>query len=163
VGCGQGWVMTSPRSTRQRQAIASVLTAAERPLTPPEILAAAQVSQPGLGIATVYRALRDGQAAGEIRLVEAPGGMAHYEPAHHEHHHHFHCTECGKLYEVHGCPGDLARLAPSGFIVAGHEITLSGICATCAKPMRLGKKPSGLSHKPVEDAEQPGAGQGRRP
>ena len=155
--------MTSPRSTRQRQAIASVLTSAERPLTPPEILAAAQVSQPGLGIATVYRALRDGQAAGEIRMVEVPGGMVHYEPAHQGHHHHFHCTDCGKLYEVHGCPGDLARLAPPGFTVTGHEITLSGICAACTTPLHLGKLVSDSRRQPVEDAEEPRPRQRRRP
>ena len=121
------------RSTKQRSAIQAALESSERPLTPPEILSEAQRNEPRLGIATVYRALRDGIEAGSIRSVEVPGGATHYERADHGHHHHFHCTRCGKVYEVHGCPGDLAKLAPAGFRVEGHEITLSGICAECAK------------------------------
>lgn len=120
------------RSTRQRQVIDEVLTSTDRPLTPAEILTAAQRSHPQLGIATVYRALRDGIDTGRLRAVEVPGGTTHYETATHGHHHHFHCTVCGKVYEVEGCPGDLARLAPDGFVVTGHEITLSGRCRACS-------------------------------
>ena len=122
---------SSKRSTKQRSAIQAALQSSERPLTPPEILSEAQRNEPRLGIATVYRALRDGIEAGSIRSVEVPGGATHYERADHGHHHHFHCTRCGKVYEVHGCPGDLAKLAPAGFRVEGHEITLSGVCAEC--------------------------------
>lgn len=126
-----------PRQTRQRTAIEGVLAASERPLTPLEILAVAQRSLPTLGIATVYRALRDGQQAGTVQAVEVAGGTTHYERADHGHHHHFHCTACGKIYEVHGCPGDLAALAPRGFQVEGHEITLRGRCAECLGPPRV--------------------------
>ena len=126
-----------PRQTRQRTAIEGVLAASERPLTPLEILAVAQRSLPTMGIATVYRALRDGQQAGTVQAVEVAGGTTHYERADHGHHHHFHCIACGKVYEVHGCPGDLAALAPNGFHVEDHEITLHGRCADCLEPSRV--------------------------
>jgi Fur family transcriptional regulator, ferric uptake regulator len=32
-----------------------------------------------------------------------------------------------------GCPGDLRRLAPRGFRVEGHEVTLYGRCSDCDK------------------------------
>jgi Fur family ferric uptake transcriptional regulator len=128
---------TLPRQTRQRAAIESVLGASERPLIPLEILAIAQRELPTMGIATVYRALRDGQEAGTIQAVEVAGGTTHYERADHAHHHHFHCVACGKVYEVHGCPGNLAGLAPAGFQVEGHEITLRGRCAACLGPPRV--------------------------
>ena len=129
------------RQTRQRTAIEGILAASERPLTPLEILAVAQRAVPTLGIATVYRALRDGQDAGTVQPVEVAGGMTHYERADHGHHHHFHCTACGKVYEVHGCPGDLAALAPVGFRVEGHEITLRGQCVACVKQPQVALDP----------------------
>ena len=119
------------RSTKQRQVIEEVLARTDRPLSPQELLGEAQRESPRLGIATVYRALRDGQDAGTIRTVEVPGGATRYELAHHGHHHHFHCVVCKKVYEVEGCPGNLADLAPAGFEVSSHEILLSGTCRDC--------------------------------
>ena len=46
------------RSTRQRTAIRDALEAAQRPLLPQEVLDAAQAQVPSLGIATVYRNLK---------------------------------------------------------------------------------------------------------
>lgn len=121
------------RSTRQRQVIEDVLARTDRPLTPPELLSEAQRDLPRLGIATVYRALRDGQDAGRIHAVEVQGAAVRYELASHGHHHHFHCTTCAKVFEVHACPGDLQHLAPPGFHVSGHDLTLRGTCKECAR------------------------------
>jgi Fur family ferric uptake transcriptional regulator len=33
---------------------------------------------------------------------------------------------------VHDCPGDLAHLAPKGFSVERHELTLYGQCDECS-------------------------------
>jgi len=46
------------RSTKQRTAIQQAMTQADRPLAPQEVLELAQATLPGLGIATVYRALK---------------------------------------------------------------------------------------------------------
>ena len=121
------------RSTRQRQVIETVLAHATRPLSPQELLIEAQRELPRLGIATVYRALRDGQDAGTIHAVEVQGAVVCYELANHGHHHHFHCTVCTKIFEVHACPGDLQHLAPPGFQVSGHDLTLRGTCRHCAQ------------------------------
>lgn len=120
------------RNTRQKRAVREALSVANRPLTPLEILEAAQVEVPSLGIATVYRVLKTLCAEGAVVLVELPGGVGRYEMAHLGHHHHFHCRTCERVFEVEGCPENLTRLAPPGFEMDGHEVVLYGRCRTCA-------------------------------
>ena len=120
------------RSTKQRTAIQQAMTQADRPLAPQEVLELAQATLPGLGIATVYRALKAMAEEGLLREVHLPGRSPMYEVAHHGHHHHFQCRVCARVFDVHACPGDLASLAPPGFEVDSHEITLYGLCSDCA-------------------------------
>ena len=119
------------RSTRQRSAIQAVIDAAGRPLSPPEVLKVAQAEVPALSLATVYRNLKLLVDAAEIAVVMLPGESARYESPRHAHHHHFQCTLCKRVFDVHGCPGDLAYLAPKGFTVEDHELTLYGRCDEC--------------------------------
>ncbi len=121
------------RSTRQRDAIRAALEEAGRPLLPGEILAAAQRDVPALGQATVYRNLKQLAEAGEIQPVELPGEPPRFELAGHRHHHHFRCNGCRRVFDVHACPGDMQKLAPPGFTVEGHELTLYGICSDCQR------------------------------
>ncbi len=120
------------RSTRQRHAIRQALNAAGRPLLAPEVLEAARTQVEGLGLATVYRNLKQMVEDEELSLVLLPGENPRYEAADRGHHHHFQCTVCQRVFDVHACPGDLARLAPVGFTVESHELTLYGRCADCA-------------------------------
>jgi Fur family ferric uptake transcriptional regulator len=124
------------RSTRQRSAIRSAVDAAGRPLLAQEVLELAQQEVPGLGLATVYRNLKSLTEAAELRVVQLPGENPRYERMGHSHHHHFQCRSCGKVFDVHACPGDLSKLAPPGFSVEDHEITLYGQCADCGKTPR---------------------------
>lgn len=121
------------RSTRQRSAIVDAFRAAGRPLSPQEVLDAAGVSIPALGIATVYRNLKSMTEAGVLQVVSLPGQNPLYELTTARHHHHFQCTLCHRVFDVEGCPGDLSGLAPQGFVVAGHEITLYGRCRDCGQ------------------------------
>ena len=122
------------RNTRQRQSIQNAITQAGRPLTPQEILLAAQQNVPGLGIATIYRNLKLLLDEQVIKTVELPGEeLARYEIAHtaHIHHHHFLCQACGRAFDVHGCAGDFNPMVPHGFEMCRHEITLYGSCRDC--------------------------------
>lgn len=119
------------RNTRQRGAIRKVFSALHRPLSPAEVLNAAQTEVPSMGIATVYRTIKTLVDEGEIMSIDVPGESPRYEVAHLGHHHHFHCRTCDKVYEVDGCPADIQKLAPSGFITEGHEVMLFGRCTTC--------------------------------
>lgn len=109
----------------------AALEASGVPLRAQEIHRHAALAVPGIGLATVYRTLRVLQEAGEVAVVALPGDTPRYELAHLHHHHHFRCRACGGVFEVEGCPGDLAALAPAGFAVDDHEVVLYGRCARC--------------------------------
>ena len=107
------------RSTRQRTAIRTVIDTARRPLSPQEVLLGAQ----------------ELVAEGAVQMVSLPGESPRYESSGHAHHHHFQCETCGRVFDVHQCPGDLKHLAPAGFLVRHHELTLYGQCADCHTPV----------------------------
>lgn len=121
------------RKTRQRSAVRDALLEAHRPLTPAEVLERAQRHVAGIGIATVYRAIKALLAEGTVVSVEISGTPPRYEMAHLGHHHHFHCRACSRVFEIRGCPGNLGRLSPPGFKLEGHEVVLYGRCVTCAE------------------------------
>lgn len=147
------------RNTRQRTAIREVIAQAGRPLLPQEVLEAAQARTPGLSIATVYRNLRTLVGEGELRSVVLPGENARYELAGGGHHHHFQCLTCQRVFEVDACPGNLASLAPPGFSVEDHDLTLYGRCSECV-PQRS-KRASGPSATCSRSKRAPAA-DGRR-
>jgi Fur family transcriptional regulator, ferric uptake regulator len=120
------------RNTRQRSAIRDAIARAERPLLPQEVLEAAQESVPGLSIATVYRNLKALTDEGELKPVNLPNESPRFELAGHSHHHHFQCRRCQRVFDVNACPGDLSHLAPQGFVVEDHDLTLYGLCKECA-------------------------------
>jgi len=119
------------RSTRQRSAIRQVIDEAHRPLSPPEVLELAQQQVAAMGMATVYRNLKLLVDEGAVQVVTLPGDSPRYESSGHAHHHHFQCEACGRVFDVHACPGDLSSMAPAGFQVSHHELTLYGLCADC--------------------------------
>lgn len=143
------------RNTRQRTAIRDAIAQAERPLLPQEVLESAQQQVPGLGIATVYRNLKTLVEEGLLQPVQLPGENPRFELAGHRHHHHFQCTRCQRVFDVHACPGDLSRLAPQGFTVEDHDLTLYGRCSECA-PARRTSGRSGRSGAASHARRPPG-------
>jgi Fur family transcriptional regulator, ferric uptake regulator len=139
------------RATRQNTAIREAIEAAGRPLSPTEVLDEARRHVAALGLATVYRNLKSLVDAGVIQVVTLPGEVARYETAQRGHHHHFRCDACQRVFDVHQCPGDLAGLAPPGFSVARHEITLYGRCSDCqpATKARAKKSSPAVVKKPA--------------
>jgi Fur family transcriptional regulator, ferric uptake regulator len=120
------------RDTQQRRAIRAAFRTAGRPLSPQEVLEAAQTDVPRLGIATVYRNVKALVDEGWLAPVELPGEPPRYEIAGKEHHHHFMCRHCDRVYELDGCSGNLRAGVPRGFRVEGHEVVVYGLCRACA-------------------------------
>ena len=120
------------RKTDQKAAIREVIAASERPLTAPEILELAQEQVAGIGIATIYRNVKNMVESGRLVTVELPGEPARYEVAGLDHHHHFQCDSCGKVFDVPGCTGGVRALVPHGFQLRAHEIVMYGLCEGCA-------------------------------
>lgn len=131
------------RNTRQREAVLAAIERAGRALTPGEILALAQGTVASLNLSTIYRHLNALQDEARIVKVLLPGQATRFEAACGDgqrdaahHHHHFHCERCDRVYALHACPGPMQELAPAGFIVSAHEITLRGLCAECGREGR---------------------------
>ena len=120
------------RSTRQRRAIRTVFETIHRPLGPQEVLDAVANRVDGVGIATVYRNLKTLVEEGWLTPVELPGEPARYERAGKAHHHHFHCRNCGKVFDLPGCPVQLKPNLPAGFVATAHELVLYGRCDVCS-------------------------------
>ena len=123
--------MPQLRNTQQRQIIESILQKTDRPLLPKELLTIAQTHLPTMGIATVFRALKDLVKEGVVHTVSINDDPLRYEGKR-AHHHHFKCTECNRVYDVFRCTGNIEQLVPSGFTLMEHEITLYGQCADCS-------------------------------
>ena len=124
-------VLGMERRTKQRDAIQLVFEEADRPLSPEEVFCAAQRLSHGVGVATIYRAIKSMIREKVLHVVKLPGEPARYELAGKVHHHHFRCHACGKVYEANGCPGSFERFVPKGFRLDGHELVLYGRCASC--------------------------------
>jgi Fur family ferric uptake transcriptional regulator len=128
------------RQTHQRQAVTDALERSGQVLSPTQILAWAQAEAPSLNLSTVYRQIKALQDKQQIVKVELPGQPPRFEALCHEahaakpdhHHHYFHCNACDGVYPIHACPGKMGHLAPRGFEVSGHDLTLYGRCASCA-------------------------------
>ena len=118
-------------STRQRTAVWRVLEETDRPLKPHEIQAAAKSSVPSLGMATVYRCLKELTRDGDVRSVEVQGAPPHYESSKRPHHHFFLCEQCRRLFDLIGCARGILRMAPKGFEVHRHEVVLYGRYDAC--------------------------------
>jgi len=122
------------RNTSQQKAIGEAIESAERPLSVQEIYEIASAQTRSLGLRTVYRVVNRLLDDGAIAPVVVLGQPDRYEPAAvaARHHHHFHCNTCDRVFDVDACPGGLNRMLPEGFELAGHELTLWGLCADCA-------------------------------
>lgn len=119
------------RVTKQRLAIRQIIQSSSRPLLAQEILELAKPIVPALSLGTVYRNLKAMVEEGDLTTVFLPGENPRYESPDRHHHHHFQCRQCRRVFDIHACPGELADLAPGGFIVEDHELTLYGRCADC--------------------------------
>ena len=119
------------RMTSQRQLICNTFQRLGRPLTAQEVFDEAHQEQDSLGVATVYRAIKDLVKEDWLTPVELPNGPTRYEISGIAHHHHFHCRVCDRVFDIDGCPGDLSYMLPDGFTMESHEIIMFGTCNAC--------------------------------
>ena len=115
-----------PRRTQQRTAIRQALEIANRPLSAPEVLAAAQDKVPGLGIATVYRNIKTLVEEGYLKTVTLPGDSNRYELATREGKHYFRCRKTGRVFSVQVELPDFQDALPEGFDVDSFVLLLEG-------------------------------------
>lgn len=126
------------RRTRQRLAIEDVFRREGRPLTPGEVLEAAQRLQPRIGQRTVYRQLHDMTAEGLLVGVDYPGQPLRYEWVSDTHHAHFICRGCNRVFDLEVEVPDVVIQPPPGFHLTGQETVFYGSCPECAGSVDAG-------------------------
>jgi Fur family transcriptional regulator, ferric uptake regulator len=122
------------RMSAQRALIAEAVLGMAGAFTAEDLHRHVSSAAPGIGLATVYRALAAMQASGAVAAVGDRQGSALLARCdRHDHHHHLVCTVCGSVVGI-DCPlGDeaIAGAKRAGHLVTRHEITLYGLCAGC--------------------------------
>ncbi|MBN2248492.1 MAG: transcriptional repressor [Coriobacteriia bacterium] len=122
------------RVSAQRAAIAKAAEAMSGAFVAEELHRAVTSVEPGIGLATVYRAISAMQSAGTLVTVGERDGCALLAICvRGDHHHHLVCTECGAVVGI-DCPIDettMRAAAREGHLVTSHQIVLYGLCARC--------------------------------
>ena len=127
----RGW-----RITPQRRAVAETLAGEHVHMTVEQVLAGARRIVPEISQATVYNALNELVALGEVQEVRVIGGPALYDPNVGDGHHHLVCRGCSLVFDVHPAGLDALRLPRAerhGVRVEGTEVVFWGTCSSCAE------------------------------
>lgn len=125
----------SLKQTRQRQIIFEIFASSDDHVAVDELLARVQREMPGVGYATVYRALRLFLDAGVALERHFSDGQTRYEPAHvDQHHDHLICTRCGHIFEFE----DELIEERQALVAAQHGLSLAShrheIYGDCTRP-----------------------------
>lgn len=122
------------RLTPQRAAVLHVVRHARDHPTARDIYERVRRGQPGIGFATVYRALNLLVQHAEIREVQlGDDGVTRYD-GNTAQHHHVVCHDCGTVADLGGrLPASLSEDAAhaSGFAVDGYQLCFTGRCPAC--------------------------------
>jgi Fur family transcriptional regulator, ferric uptake regulator len=127
------------RRTEQRVIVAEALASAKRALSAQELYERVRVAHPGIGRATVYRALEAQVEDGMASRFERDGHISAYIACDPEHHHHLVCTSCQRVEDV---AEDVVApmLASVGrrhdFQVDHAALDFYGLCPSCRRRRR---------------------------
>lgn len=123
------------RLTPQRAAVLEVVRHAHDHPSARDIYERVLQAQPGIGFATVYRALALLVAHGDVRELQlGDEAVARYDGNTAEHHHVV-CTGCGAAADVtFALPVEASQTAAAatGYQIAGADVRFLGRCPTCA-------------------------------
>ncbi|MEU8074470.1 transcriptional repressor [Catellatospora citrea] len=126
---------TAARNTRQRSAVATLLSEVEGFHSAQELHAMLRDRGERVGLTTVYRTLQALADAGDIDVMRPPGGEQLFRRCSNGHHHHLVCRTCGRTVEVAGPAVEswADRVAAQhGFVDVSHTLEIFGTCQGCA-------------------------------
>lgn len=127
--------------TAARMTVLEAFMSMESHVTAEAVYEAAKRIDPGIGQATVFRAMKLFREAGLAREACHDEGARQFEHAwRHAHHDHLSCVRCGAVVEFVDSAIEKAQEAVFkryGFKADGHRLELYGICPACvAAPLR---------------------------
>jgi Fur family transcriptional regulator, ferric uptake regulator len=124
----------APRPTRQRRAVAHVLTTFADFRSAQEIHELLARQGDPVGLATVYRTLQLMADLGEVDVLRSEDGEAIYRRCSDTHHHHLVCRSCGATVEVEGPAVErwtTGIAADHGYTDVSHTLEIFGTCPAC--------------------------------
>lgn len=136
VGRGGSGVTAPQRSTRQRNAIAALLSELDSFHSAQTLHAMLRDRGQRLGLTTVYRTLQSLAASGEVDVMRPPSGEHLYRRCGLGHHHHLVCRSCGATVEVDGPAVErwAERVAVEhGYSDVSHTLEIFGVCRNCRR------------------------------
>ncbi len=125
--------LAAPALTEKQERLLEQLRQAKTELTGQQIHAQLRQSSLPMGLATVYRHLRQLQQRGLLRCRHLPSGEALYAPTERDEHH-LTCVDCGRTISLNSCPMHDVHLHGDqlqGFALLFHTLEFFGICAAC--------------------------------
>ncbi|WP_405135369.1 Fur family transcriptional regulator [Nocardia sp. NBC_01388] len=123
------------RSTRQRSAIAALLTDIDEFRSAQELHDELRRRGEGIGLTTVYRTLQSLAEAGLVDVLRTDSGESVYRQCSTGHHHHLVCRNCGSTVEVEGPTVEAwadSVAAEHGFTDISHTMEIFGTCRNCS-------------------------------
>jgi Fur family ferric uptake transcriptional regulator len=133
------------RTTRQRKAVTRALAGCQDFVSAQELYALVLADGHAIGLTTVYRALRELEADGNVDVVrdETGGRLYRLRPAD-GHRHYLMCRDCGRSRPVDSEVVEqwASRIAAdTGFAAVEHTVELTGVCAECRPSGDEGEEP----------------------
>ncbi len=122
------------RLTEPRRAVAELLDGRPGHFSAADLVADARLRRPGIGRATVFRALELFLALGVVERIDLPSGEHAYVVCEPAHHHHVVCTGCGRSTEIddRGVRALTRKVAKrTGYEIGRHRVELFGLCPAC--------------------------------
>jgi Fur family ferric uptake transcriptional regulator len=125
------------RQGEARKAVVELLAKQDCALSAQQIEDRLHSRDRAVGRASVYRALEQLERLRLVQRVDIGTGTASYEPLRPtgEHHHHLVCDSCGTLvpFEDPRLEQAINRVSRNAsFKVSDHDVTLRGLCRSCA-------------------------------
>jgi Fur family ferric uptake transcriptional regulator len=127
-----------PTLPPRQETLLSELHAAAGELTGQALHARLRGGAGAMGLATVYRHLRQLQQRGLVRCRHLPSGEALYAPTDRDEHH-LTCVDCGDTRVLPHCPVHDVHLPGAelgGFTPLFHTLEFFGLCAPCRERQR---------------------------
>ena len=128
-------MVTTPRNTRQRRAVAAILEDLDGFASAQEIHDLLRHRGESVGLSTVYRNLQALADAAEVDALRNDDGETLYRQCSNGHHHHLVCRSCGRTVEVAGPTVERWAdpiAAEHGFVDVAHTLEIFGTCGDCA-------------------------------
>lgn len=120
-------------SSDRQQLLLDQLRLADRELSGQDLYAQLRQGPQPMGLATVYRHLRQLQQRGLIRCRHLPSGEALFAPVERDEHH-LTCVDCGTTLVLEHCPMHNVQLhgdQAEGFQLLFHTLEFFGLCRNC--------------------------------